>query len=203
MEKILISDVDGVLCFWEVEFEKFITKKGYPKIKGTDNEYSMSIRHGISAINAQNFIKEFNEGDYIANLKPFADSVEYVTKLAKLGFRFIVVTSLSDLSSAKAYRTQNLINLFGDVFDEIVCLEMGASKANVLMRWADTKYFWIEDHMRQAEAGYEAGLRPILINHPYNSHYTTDLFLKVSHITPWKEIYNIVCKDYEISISGK
>ena len=64
------------------------------------------------------------------------------------------------------------------------------------MRWADSKYFWIEDHMRQAEAGHEAGLRTILIKHPYNKHYYTDLFPIVSYETPWKEIYSIITAEY-------
>jgi hypothetical protein len=66
------------------------------------------------------------------------------------------------------------------------------------MQWADTGYFWIEDHMRQAEAGHEAGLRPLLINHPYNHHYGTDLFPKVSFETPWAEIVNIVRNEYRV-----
>jgi len=52
--------------------------------------------------------------------------------------------------------------------------------------------------MRQAEAGYEAGLRTVLISHPYNSHYKTDLFPTVSYKSPWEEIYNMVCKEYNL-----
>jgi beta-phosphoglucomutase-like phosphatase (HAD superfamily) len=64
------------------------------------------------------------------------------------------------------------------------------------MQWLDTGYFWIEDHVNQAEAGHKAGLKAVLIKHPYNSHYTTDLFPSVSNNTPWKEIYNMVQKEY-------
>jgi FMN phosphatase YigB (HAD superfamily) len=145
------------------------------------------------------YIKEFNESPYIADLEPFADSVEYVERLVGKGFKFIVVTSISNAPQAKYYRTKNLINLFGDVFDEIHCLEMGISKAAELEKWSDTGYFWIEDHMRQAEAGFEAGLKTVLISHPYNSHYETDLFPKVSFKQPWKEIYNMVCKEYGLN----
>ena len=84
------------------------------------------------------------------------------------------------------------------VFDEIVCLEMGSSKATELTRWEGSGYFWIEDHMRQAEAGHEAGLKTVLIDHPYNSHYKTDLFPTVSYTKPWEEIYDMVCKEYGI-----
>ena len=198
MEKRILTDCDGVLLKWEDGFDAFMKSKGFMRRDGTEADYSMALRYGVTTRQTQEFIKEYNESSEMARLEPFADSVEYVAKLASHGFRFTAVTSMSDHPDAKMYRTQNLKTLFGDVFDEVVCLEMGASKANVLMRWADSKLFWIEDHMRQAEAGHEAGLRTVLINHPYNTHYTTDLFPKVSFSTPWAEIYKMVCKEYGI-----
>jgi FMN phosphatase YigB (HAD superfamily) len=200
MEKIILTDCDGVLLQWEDGFEQFVLNKGHTRVPNTEAEYSMAVRYSITVKQAQAYIKEYNESDAMSNLAPFADAVEYVAELALLGFRFIAVTSLSDHPDAKTYRTQNLKNLFGDVFNDVVCLKMGASKAHVLMQWADTGYYWIEDHMRQAEAGHEAGLRTVLINHPYNSHYKTDLFPIVSHDTPWEEIYHLVCDTYHESL---
>lgn len=199
-DRIILTDADGVLVDWLGGFQSFMESKGFPRIGGTDKDYSISARHGISNHQGMEFVKEFNEGRKIADLTAFADSVEYVTKLANKGFRFIVVTALSDHPDAHEYRTTNLHNLFGDVFDEINCITMGANKAEILTRWVDTEYFWIEDHMRQAEAGHEAGLKPILISHPYNDHYQTDLFPKVSFDKPWADIYKMVCSDYNIEM---
>lgn len=196
MNKHILTDADGCLVNWNKSFETFLAGKGFPRLPGTEAEYSIAIRHGISNNQAFEFLKEFNESEHIAELEAFADSVEYVTKLANLGFRFTVVTSISSHPLAKENRITNLKNLFGDVFDEVHCLEMGESKAHILTNWSDTDYFWIEDHMRQAEAGHEAGLKTVLINHPYNEHYHTDLFPRVSHTSPWKEIYEMVCKEY-------
>lgn len=196
--KIILTDADGVLINWNDAFTSFMESKGHPRLAGTDNEYSISVRHNVSMHDAMAYVKEFNESSAIEHIKPFADSVEYVGKLAELGFRFIVVTSISDHPDSKIYRTRNLQSIFGDVFDDVHCIAQGASKATILLDWADTGYFWIEDHMRQAEAGHEAGLKTVLINHPYNHHYTTDLFPRVSYETPWQEIYDLVRKDYNI-----
>lgn len=196
--KIILSDCDGVLVNWSASFSKFMTSRGHPPVPNTDHEYSLAIRHNISVLETNALIKEFNEGSWIAELDAFADSVKYVKALADKGFRFIVVTSISESPVAFHNRSVNLKALFGDVFDEINCIATGASKAHILMNWADTEYFWIEDHMRQAEAGHEAGLKTVLISHPYNSHYKTDLFPTVSFETPWEEIYNLVCKDYGV-----
>lgn len=197
MEKIILTDADGCLVDWDTGFNKFITEKGYPRINGTTTEYNISIRHGITGAQAQEFVKEFNEGPCIEDLKPLADSVEYVGRLVADGFRFIVVTSLSDAPWAFMHRTKNLTNIFGNIFDDIHCISLGSSKAHILKRWSDTGYFWIEDHMRQAEAGYEAGLRTVLINHPYNYHYSTDLFPTVNYQKPWEEIYYMISDFYK------
>jgi len=198
MEKIILTDADGVLLDWNAGFDRFMLSKGHPRLPDTDADYSISGRHGISPDLAHSSIKEFNEGSYVAELAPFSDSVKYVGKLAEKGFRFTVVTSISDHPASAVYRKRNLLNHFGDIFDDVHCIAMGTNKFTTLQAWEGTKYFWIEDHMRQAEAGYENGLRPLLINHPYNTHYNTDLFPKVSFDTPWKDIYDIVCKDYNI-----
>lgn len=199
MDKIILTDADGVLVNWNRGFEMYMDTKGHPRLPDTDAEYSIAVRHGISMHDAMEYVKEFNESEWIAYLYPFADAHEYVTKLAGEGFRFVVVTSISSHPTSKIYRTQNLKALYGEVFDEIHCIEQGASKASILSEnWGGSGYFWIEDHMRQAEAGHEAGLKTILIEHPYNQHYTTDLFPKVSYETPWKDIYEIVKKEYSL-----
>jgi len=199
MDKIILTDADGCLVDWNSGFNKFMDKRGMPQLPDTDDKYLLSLRHGISSSLATELVKEFNESPQIEDLEPFADSVEYVARLSDKGFRFIVVTSLSDAPHAHYYRSKNLGRIFGSyVFKEINCIEMGASKAHILKNWQDTGYFWIEDHMRQAEAGYEAGLRTVLISHPYNSHYKTDLFPTVSYKSPWEEIYNMVCKEYNL-----
>ena len=197
-ERLILTDCDGTIVDWNKAFEDFMHRKGYPKIPGTDQDYSIVVRHNVSDQQTKEFVTEFNESSQISTLEPFADSVEYIKKLSNKGFRFIAVTSVSDLPQVKHYRTQNLKNLFGDIFDEIHCLEMGACKSNILLKWANTGYFWIEDHKIQAESGRIAGLQPILINHPYNSDYTDALFPKVSCTTPWKEIYKIICEDYKL-----
>jgi len=198
MKKHILTDVDGVLLRWEDGFDNFMSENGHNRLPGTETLYNMTDRYGLPSKDIVSYINYYNQSDKIANLLPFADSVEYVTKLANQGFRFTAITSLSDHPNSKKYRTQNLLNLFGDVFDDVICLAMNSSKAHVLMEWADTGYFWVEDHMRQAEAGYEAGLKTVLINHPYNTHYKTDLFPTVSYETPWKEIYEMVIKTYNL-----
>jgi len=197
-EKLILTDVDGVLLNWNKAFIAFMTEKGYPQVPGTDSDYNLDVRHGLSLAEVLEFVHVFNTSESVGKLEPLVDSVKYVKMLAEKGFRFTAVTSLSDKPEALKYRTENLKNLFGDVFNEIVCLSAGAHKDEVLKRWLGSDLFWIEDHAKQALAGHEAGLKTVLINHPYNSHFITDLFPRVSLNHAWEEIYNLVCIEYNL-----
>jgi FMN phosphatase YigB (HAD superfamily) len=198
MEKLILTDVDGCLVFWNNSIRPFMELKGYKENTLHKDDYHLSLRYAVSPEIEWALVKEFNESTWIETIEPYADSVEYVKKLAKKGFRFIAVTSLSDHPVAVESRKKNLYNLFGDVFDEVICLSQGKNKYEQLLRWKDSGLFWIEDHAGQAEAGLRAGLRPVLIDHPYNSYYHKTDFAKVSHINPWEQIHDMICKEYKI-----
>lgn len=197
--KHILTDVDGVLLNWNKAFVAFMTEHGYPQVPDTDHEYNLDIRHGLPLADVLEYVNRFNTSESMTRLEPLVDSVKYVKILSEQGFRFTAITSLSDHPSAFTHRSQNLKNVFGDVFDEVVCLRAGAHKDDVLKRWIGSGLFWIEDHQRQALAGYEAGLQPILIKHAYNSHFNTDLFPSVNLENAWEEIYRIVAREYNLA----
>jgi FMN phosphatase YigB (HAD superfamily) len=202
MEKIILTDADGVLINWNDTFDEYITARGYEGIPLTDHYYNLASRYrkadGSSAEwqEIAQLVRDFNQSEHIATLPAYKDSQRVIADLVEHDFSFIVVTSLSDHPDAHEYRTQNLKGLFGDVFDEIVCLETGASKQHILTRWAGSGYFWIEDHFKNAEAGHEVGLKPILVDTPYNRHFQTDLFPRVDEHKPWADIYKHVIEEY-------
>lgn len=196
--KIILTDADGVLFWWFGGFKKLMADKGYEMIAGTDHHYSMSSRYDINDDQAYQLINEYNESPYIAKLEPYADSVEYVRKLADYGFKFVCITSLSSNPIAAKYRKENLEKVFGDMFVELICLHTGSTKTNALFPWKESDLFWIEDHIKNAEAGHQMGLRSVLIQQDHNGHYETEHFAIVGPENPWKEIYEMVCKEYNL-----
>lgn len=207
MEKVILTDVDGVLLDWQGGFDVYMKDKGYTLLPNTEHYYNMTYRF-IREVNAKRYdisfeemselVREFNEGPLIEKLEPYKDAPEYVAKLASLGFRFIAVTSLSDDPDAYDYRANNLRNVFGDVFEELHCLPIGSSKQHVLTRWANTGYFWIEDHFKNAEAGWEVGLQTHLIDIDHNRCFHTELFPRLNTEEPWREIYERALEAYEV-----
>jgi FMN phosphatase YigB (HAD superfamily) len=196
MQKLILTDADGVLFNWVGGFNTFMELRGHKSI--SDTEYSVSKKYNISKDDAFKLIKEYNEGPLIEFLEPMRDSVEYVKKLAGDGFRFICVTSLSSNLEAALRRNRNIRRVFGDVFDEVHCIGMGELKLEILTKnWKDSGLFWIEDTTHQADAGLAAGLKPILIRHSYNEMYEAK-YPTVGNEKPWAEIYDIICAEYGI-----
>jgi len=193
-ERLILTDSDGVLVDWINGFLQYMRDQGFEEQPGTEHEYLVAKRFNLPPEAGFQYAKAFNQSHALSQLSPIKNSVEVIKKLnEKHGFRFIVVTSVSDHPDAIKYRTLNLKNLFGDIFDEVKCLPIASNKFNELQRWKDTGYFWIEDHHSQAEAGHQNGLLPILINDATNAHYEAELFPRV---TDWDDIYNIICNHY-------
>jgi len=195
MDKLILTDVDGVLLNWNSGFDMFMSIAGYPRIEGTDDNYLLSVRHGISELEAYKLASEFNNTNLIGSLNPLADSVYWVRRLHEQGFKFIAISSLSKSDAAHGYRSDNLKMHFGDAIDELICLDTGAPKRDTLERWRDSKLFWIEDHYKNAIDGVSVGLRSILVDQPYNRHLVDHdklLYARVSHTEPWRQIYCLI-----------
>jgi FMN phosphatase YigB (HAD superfamily) len=199
MKKIILTDADGVLVTWLAGFESFMESQGHRLIPNTEHHYGMEERYGITSEQAYELIRLYNESPFIADLPAHADAVEYIGKLVNHGFKFVCITSISSHPNAAKYRRVNLEKLFGPHFLEIICLNMGSPKKAALMPWEGSGYFWIEDHIKNAEQGHELGLKTILVQQDHNAHYSTEKFNIVGPESPWQEIYHLVCKEYNLT----
>ena len=106
------------------------------------------------------------------------------------GFVFEVVTSLSTDRYAQKLRVKNLEKLFGKTtFTKVKCLPTGADKDDYLKEhYEDSDLWWIEDKPENALAGYNAGMKPILIEHGHNMDYKGPA--KVCKT--WKDVYELI-----------
>ena len=68
-------------------------------------------------------------------------------------------------------------------------LDTGADKDSALAEFHDTGLYWVEDKPKNAIAGLKYGLKPILIDHPYNQDLQHPDIIRVSN---WKQIHEIV-----------
>ena len=187
MDKVILTDVDGVLLNWEYAFNVWMQRHGY-KVGKKANSYDMGERYDLTDKKKRELVKFFNESAAIGYLPPLRDAIHYVRKLhEKHGYVFHVLTALSDDHQAQDLRRQNLQKLFGEtVFEKFIYCDTGADKDEILEPYTDSGLIWIEDKVENAELGLKLGLESILIEHGHNMHkHHPDITI----VKNWKHIY--------------
>ena len=187
-DKLILTDVDGVLLNWEYAFNVWMQRHGY-RLGKNANSYDMGERYDLNDKKKRELVKFFNESAAIGYLPPLRDAIHYVRKLhEKHGYVFHVLTALSDDHQAQDLRRQNLQKLFGEtVFEKFIYCDTGADKDEILEPYTDSGLIWIEDKVENAELGLKLGLDSIVMEHGHNMH-TTDIPL----MKDWKDVYEYV-----------
>ena len=184
--KKIVTDCDGVLLDWAFAFDVWMREQGYFRIPNTDHYFSQAKRYGIPESEALGLVHDFNQTGALGYIPAFKDSVEYVTRLAREGWRFDVVTMIGKDKYAHRLRKINLQHLFGDVFDEIYCAgDFTKPKKEILQKYSNTSYMWIEDRIDYAKDGQEVGLKTYLMDWPYNREGWVG-----PRVKSWKDIYD-------------
>jgi len=189
MNKIILTDADGVLLNWEYAFCTWMEQHGYTQIENGNHYYDLAERFNITRTEAKERVKIFNESAAIGFLPALRDAMFYVKRLhEEHGYTFHCITSLSLDPSAYQLRKMNLEKLFGPTaFTRLVCLDTGADKQAALAEYKDSGLYWIEDKYENAVAGLDAGLKPILVEHGFNMD--EPVLDGMKKCLNWREIY--------------
>jgi len=190
MNKVILTDCDGVLLNWEASFTTWMAQKGYNKIDA--DEYDVAKSYGLSKAESKPLVRQFNESAWMGYLPALRDARSGVAKLVEAGYEFVCITSLSLDENAKKARVRNLQAIFGeDVFtmENVVCLDTGADKDEALAEYAGLGLWWIEDKTENAKLGVAMGLNTILVNHGHNQDCDNT---NIKRVANWAEIVSIV-----------
>ena len=205
--RIILTDVDGVLLEWEHHFtewmlqrsyfdnevgEGYVGKKVYPYklLDDKQDTYEMAERFGLTKTEVRKEIREFNKSAWMGNQPPILESQTWVKLLAAEGWTFIPITSQTSDIPAQLLRKKRLGELFGDhIFTNYHILDTGADKDSALAEFHNTGLYWVEDKPKNAVAGLKYGLKPILIDHPYNRDFNHPEIIRVSN---WKQIHSLL-----------
>jgi hypothetical protein len=189
-DRIILTDVDGVLLEWEDHFSKWMAVKGFPQLENTDHEYDMSIRYGIHKDLSRELVREFNKSAWMSTQPPMPDAQTWVKLLHAEGWTFIPITSQTSDIPAQELRKRRLAELFGDtVFTNFFILETGDHKDAALAEFHGTGLWWVEDKWTNAKKGLKYGLRPLLYNHDYNQGLEDENIIRVNN---WQHIHKII-----------
>lgn len=173
MNKIILVDVDGVLLNWREAFMRFMQNRGFPTRSEFETEYLLSEYYVMSDDEFHEQVEIFNGGRWeFGTLKPELGAVEGIAALSELGYRFIAISACTSGKQTFVLRRANLYNIFGDVFNEVHCLDLKNGKKSHLASHEPT--FWIEDKMVCALEGVDAGHTCILIDKIWNKNQHND-----------------------------
>ena len=195
MNKVILTDADGVLLNWEYAFTCWMEQHGHTQVENANFLYNIGERFGLESNNmGHRLVRQFNESAAIGFLPALRDAVYYVKRLhEEHGYTFRCITSLSLDKNAYKLRKMNLEKLFGETaFEELVCLGTGADKDEALEQYRDSGLYWIEDKLSNAQLGLDLGLKSILIEHGFNME--DDIPEGMQKVVNWKEIYEILTK---------
>lgn len=189
MDKILLTDCDGVLLDWETKFRAFTKRLGYQLNEHASNVYNTSAQYGISQEEGSALIAKFNASSDFESLPPFKDSVKYIAKLKSDGWKIVIITTAGTHPWTYGLRKSNLDRVFGaGAIDELHILELHGDKGTVLVNYKDSGLYWIEDKPSNAELGFKYGLHPLLMTNGHNKSYDGT----VPRVNSWQEIYKIL-----------
>jgi len=189
--KVILTDCDGVILDWEEGFSVWMEHHGHNKVDGYQFKYSIGDRYGLTKEQGNKLVKQFNESAAIGFLPPLRDAQYFVKKLHEQHqYKFICITSLSLDPYARYLRKRNLKKLMGDAFIDVICLDTGADKDEILLEYGKDYpgAYWIEDKPQNVDWGIDAGLKGILIEHGHNMDYTGEAHL----VKNWESIYKII-----------
>jgi FMN phosphatase YigB (HAD superfamily) len=201
--RIILTDVDGVLLEWEHHFTKWMLQRTlfdersaryhpHRLLPDKQNTYEMAERFGVTKEQIRKEIREFNRSAWMGTQRPMLESQTWVKLLAAEGWTLIPITSQTSDIPAQQLRKKRMGELFGaHVFTNYHILGTGADKDGALAEFHDTGLYWVEDKPHNALAGLKYGLKPILIDHPYNRDFEHPDIIRVNN---WKDIHGLVAR---------
>ena len=186
-EKIILTDIDGVVLNWAYAFHVWMSEQG--QVIKKEHCYDISETYGLSYPEGKFLVRMFNESSSMGFLPPLRDAMHYMKKLhEEHGYVFHAITSQSNQLNAQKLRIMNLEKLFGEtLFEKFIILGCGDDKDEALEPYRGSGYIWVEDKVKNAELGVELGLDSILMEHSFNMHHETIKLAK-----NWKDIYEYI-----------
>ncbi len=172
----LLLDCDGVLLDWFGGFILYAQAVLGRKLDPAGpSDFNLQGWLEVSPEKLQDMIANFNGGDggYFSRLKALPGAREALLAAHAQGRILSIITACSTAPRVIAQRKQNLRDAFGDIFNEIHTVDMGASKRELLSSFSNVS--WIEDKAENALLGAELGHPSYLLRASHNAKYEDTL----------------------------
>ena len=191
MNKIFLTDVDGIIFNFIRTFEIWIKTKEYhvtrPQL--ADDNYYLKIEDwlGVTKAKAQALVEEFFNTDFSKHFITFKDSVDVIHKLKNEGWNFVAVTAIGGGELAKKHRMAALDYHFGKyVFSDVLTVPPFSSKEEILKTFSPT--LWVDDSPMHIVEGIAAGHFTFHMKREGDTRQTPEE--DAIEVTDWHGIYD-------------
>ncbi len=164
----VILDVDDVLLHWMGAFKSHIAiQTNIKPIAEYPDKMSIEEWLNVDLQECEDLITSFNNSRHFGSLKAYDGALEFVNWAIQEKLNVVALTSCSNAPLVVASRKENLTTVFGDnVFSEIVCLPLGASKRAVLSEF--NNYILFDDNVSHVKAALNSGRKAYLVEQLWN-----------------------------------
>jgi len=187
MKKIIV-DIDdtslnyahGLFNFMGVEFP-------HGKEYGSISDYLVGT-HGYTNEEVWNVIADFNTSEGFRHLTPLNNADKVLKKLHEDGVKISVISSCGDSNSTKEHRYYNLYKVFGNIFESITMLPLGARKTNALLQFIDREPILVEDTLTHYRDAIILGMDSYIVKGELNATEVND---SINHFVDWNDFYKM------------
>ena len=173
-QKAVILDCDEILLNHLGGFKKYVQKYYDIQTVGEPQQYNLQDWLCCDAEQVMDLLKNFNFYSYeFGLLEPMDEFV--VDRMKQLRSRypdvaFIVVTKSGTFGHGEVLRKVNLINVFGDIFDDIIILENYQTKRGTYLK-LQNQYdvvTVVDDHLVNIDVAKQVGLDTVVLECSHN-----------------------------------
>ena len=165
MKKIL-TDVDGVLLNWRKQFFTWMDNEGYTVVR--PKSHSIARTFDLDRVTELEQVKDFNESVWISHLEALDNAVDGVKKLTKAGYTIDVCSAIVvKILNCEAVVTNKVAKFPSFTHMKPYYVGLDKPKTSFFEEYRDSGCYWVEDLPKNALAGLEYGLRPLLVSESY------------------------------------
>jgi uncharacterized HAD superfamily protein len=178
----LLLDVDGVLLDWLSGFESYLLQQApelHRDFTGLEQAENLEQLLGMSDHQMHEWIDRFHHDVSFEYLMPLPGAQKALQVLSDWCHMSCITASGSSPTSAQM-RKSNLHAVFGDVFQDIICVDRSVDKPDYLAAYEPG--YWVEDQLKNALMGTQAGHQSFLMDAPYNRKLHSEQVTRVDNM---------------------
>lgn len=155
--------------------QDFIEQHYNIKPSGLPDDYVLNHWAGISGNKMMRIISHFNENSYeFGLLKPLDERTVHVMKSLHTVLNgevdLIVLTKSGTLGHGEVLRKVNLMNVFGDIFKDIIIIEKYESKTGSILKLQQDYDIlcFVDDYVKNIDDAVACGVNSVLLERSHN-----------------------------------